>query len=135
MKKLSALFLLAGLLCIDCQKDSELGQADVSLDAAVLAVSVRLINASYDASEAESCGNSTHHGLQNMKVAVLRASSARGEEAATIVAQGKTSNRGSIAFKNMEIGTYDVQVVRGDEILEKEVKICEKKRVAVIIDF
>ena len=135
MKKLSIVLFFAGLLLTSCSKEEALVVAEVSYDAAVLAVSVRMANESYDGSAEQHCGNSSHFGVANLQVNVFTTSDARSEDGRRLVAAGETSTRGSIAFKDLELGTYLVEVTREDITLEKSVVIKEFKRVAVIMDF
>ena len=135
LKTLIFVFCGLGLMYSSCDDSSELTSTEVAYDAAVLAVSVRMANAEYDASALETCGNGSHIGLQNLQVNVFAASDARSENGRKVVASGLTSERGSVAFKDMALGEYTVAVSRGDITLEKQVQINQKKRIAVIMDF
>ncbi len=135
MKKLSVLLFLTTLLIVSCSEESAIVTSEVSYDAAVLAVSVRTENQAYDESAEQNCGNESHYGLANLQVNVLATSDARSEDNRKVVAAGKTSNRGSIAFKDMALGTYTVEVSSGLRTIQKTVVIKEIKRVAVIMEF
>lgn len=135
MKKLMIVLLFGGLLLTSCSKENAIISSEVSYDAAVLAVSVRVANESFDGSAEQHCGNASHYGLANLQVNVFALSDARSEDSRRVVAAGRTGTRGSVAFKDMELGTYTVQVTHGDISVEKTVAISEIKRVAVIMDF
>jgi len=135
MKNLYSILLLASLLLVSCSESVELVSSAVLYDAAVLAVSVRVANESYDASATQTCGNSSHYGVENIHVRIMSASDARSEKNLKVVAAGLTSNRGSVVFKEMELGDYVVQATRADITIEKNVRIAQKKRIGVIMDF